>query len=89
MLNEIFKMGLRPSKCVQTYKKVAKFWKKNFFTKNFFNYDLRKIRKWLIKKISIGCDTRHIAQTKEEKKGFQKKKKSRGGRGAEKGQISL
>ena len=33
------------------------------------------------KKISIGCDTRHIAQTKEEKKGFQKVKKSGGGGG--------
>ena len=27
------------------------------------------------KKISIGCDTRHITQTKVEKKGFQRVKK--------------
>ena len=62
--------------------KSGQILEKNFFTKFFFNYDLRKIRKWLIKKISIGCDTRHIAQTKEEKKGFQKVKKSGGGTGS-------
>ena len=68
MLNEIFKMGLRPSKCVQTYKKVAKFWKKIFFTKFFLDYDLWQNRKRLITKIGIGYEGQHIAQMKEDKK---------------------
>ena len=56
--------------------------KKKFFTIIFLDYDLRRNRKRLIKKISIGYEGRHIAQMKEDKKCFQKMKKYGDGTGS-------
>ena len=86
---QIFLIASCTWKFDQTYKKVAKFSKKKFFTKFFLDYDLWRNRKRLITKISIGYEGRHIAQKKEHKKSFQKMKKNRGGWGSEQGQISL
>ena len=61
--------------------KSGQILEKKFFKIFFLDYDLWQNRKRLITKIGIGYEGRHIAQTKEHKKSFQKMKKYRGGGG--------
>ena len=65
-----FSKGVRNIKMRTGIQKVCQILEKNFFTKNFLDYDLRRNRKRLITKIGIGYGGQHIAQMKEDKKCF-------------------